>query len=224
MKTRYSGSSLILSRCAAALFATLALLPPGARAGDTGHGHAMHAHDHAQHDHALPQGINRSVANYTLPDATLIGSHGKAVSLAAELDTRTPVLVNFIFTSCTAICPLTTAVFAQVQATLEARGKPFRLLSISIDPEQDTPARLREYAAKFGAGADWHFLTGDAASAQAVQRAFDAWRGGKMNHAPTTYLRVAPGAPWVRYDGLVDAETLVEEYQRLTTSLKTVQR
>lgn len=187
------------------------------QAGDMGH-------DHAHHRHALSQDISRSVANYTLPDTGLLSSNGKPVSLAVELDTRAPVLLNFIFTSCTAICPLTTAVFAQVQAALTAQGKPFRLLSISIDPEQDTPARLREYADRFGAGSDWHFLTGDAASALAIQRAFDAWRGGKMNHAPITFLRAAPGAPWVRYEGLVDADTLVQEYQQLSASLKTVQR
>lgn len=213
-------------RAAALLGVTLAIcLAPAGRAGDHEHDHAaMHAHDHAQHARALSQGISRSVANYALPDAPLVDSRGNAVKLAAELDSRSPVLLNFIFTTCTAICPLTTAVFSQVQDTLAAGGKSFRLISISIDPEQDTPSRLREYAARFGAGVDWHFLTGDAASVLAVQRAFDAWRGGKMNHVPVTYLRAGPGAPWVRYDGLVDADTLVAEYQRLSASLKTVQR
>ena len=111
-----------------------------------------------------------------------------------------------------------------MQETLASSGRAFRLVSISIDPEHDTPARLRDYAAKHGAGSDWHFLTGDPATVAAVQRAFGAWRGGKMNHAPITFLRAAPGAPWVRYDGLVDAETLVTEYHRLSASLKTVQR
>ncbi len=210
---------------AALLGAALLGLGP-ARAEDSTahhHGHALHA-DHAHHAHALPQGIARSVAHYALPDARLVGAHGRPVRLAAELDTQAPVLVNFIFTSCTAICPLTTAVFAQVQDALAAEGRPLRLISISIDPEQDTPARLREYAARYGAGPDWHFLTGDAATVLAVQRAFDAWRGGKMNHAPVTWLRAAPGTPWVRYEGLVDAGTLVEEYQRLTAGLKTVRR
>lgn len=185
-------------------------------------GHDMQAADHAQH--AIPKGISRSMANYSLPDVPLVAASGKPVRLAAELDTDSPVLVNFIFTSCTAICPLTTAVFANVQDVLAAHGKPFRLISISIDPEQDTPARLREYAGKFGAGDNWHFLTGDAASVLAVQQAFGAWRGGKTNHAPTTFLRAARGAPWVRYDGMVDAETLVAEYFRFTANMKTVER
>jgi protein SCO1/2 len=180
--------------------------------------------DHTKHLQETAPGTTRSVSNYSLPDVPLVTANGKSVRLAAELDTRSPVMVNFIFTSCTAICPLTTAVFADVQHLLETNGRPFRLISISIDPEQDTPARLREYAGKFGAGDNWHFLTGDAAAVLAVQQAFGAWRGGKTNHAPITFLRAAPGTPWVRYDGMVDAETLVAEYYRSTANLKTVER
>lgn len=206
-----------------AILVGLALALGGpARGAAEAHDH----HDHAMHDMDIDKrpAISRTMMRYALPEATLIADTGKPVRLSAELDSGSPVLVNFIFTTCTAICPLTSAVFARVQDTLAASGKPFRLISISIDPEQDTPARLREFAGRYGAGANWHFLTGDAASIQAVQRGFDAWRGGKSNHAPLTYLRVAPGMPWVRYEGMVDADTLVREYHRLTARMKTVQR
>ena len=222
----------------AALLAGAALLalatgPAGAAGEDhSGHGHAMHQMDHSQHGmqemdhskHVMPQGISRSEVSYALPDVVLIGTDGKPVKLAAAIDADVPVLVNFIFTSCTAICPLTTAVFSQVQDKLTAEGKPFRLVSISIDPEYDTPARLRDYAGKHKAGADWHFMTGDNATMVNVQRAFDAWRGGKMSHAPITFLRASPGSRWVRYDGLVDAKTLVAEYRQLAAGLKTARR
>jgi protein SCO1/2 len=104
-----------------------------------------------------------------------------------------------------------TAVFAQAQARLGVERGRARLVSVSIDPEYDTPERLRAYAQRFGAGGDWHFLTGERAAVLRLQQAFDADRGGKANHVPLTLLRTAPGAPWVRLDGLASAEQLVRE-------------
>ena len=59
------------------------------------------------------------------------------------------------------------------------------MISFSIDPEYDTPERLRKYAALFNAGPQWQFLTGSLANSVAIQKAFDVYRGNKMNHEPT---------------------------------------
>jgi protein SCO1/2 len=92
------------------------------------------------------------------------------------------------------------------------------MVSISIDPDHDTPARLKAYAEKFQAGADWQFLTGTRADTLAVQRAFDAYRGSKMNHAPLTLLRASSGSPWVRLDGFASASELVAEVKKLSAA------
>jgi protein SCO1/2 len=102
-----------------------------------------------------------------------------------------------------------TQVFAEVQQQLGADAAQVRMVSISIDPEQDTPARLREYAARFKAGPQWQFYTGTAAASIEVQKAFDAYRGDKMNHVPLTLLRPAPGQPWLRLEGLSSPDTLL---------------
>jgi protein SCO1/2 len=83
------------------------------------------------------------------------------------------------------------------------------MVSISIDPEQDTPARLREFAARYKAGPNWDFYTGTAAASISVQKAFNAYRGDKMNHEPLTLLRKAPDQPWMRVEGLAAPEELV---------------
>jgi protein SCO1/2 len=83
-------------------------------------------------------------------------------------------VVDFFFTSCPVSCPRLTSRLADVERRLAARHPdraafPARLVSISVDPENDTPARLAEYARKYGANDDrWWFLTGDAASLSAV--------------------------------------------------------
>lgn len=160
----------------------------------------------------------RATASYEPPDVTLVDANGAAVGLRALLAGAEPVLLQFIFTSCPTICPVMSSLFAAAQHRLRAEG--VRLLSISIDPEHDTPARLRAHARKFKAGRNWRLLTGKPDEILAVQKAFDAYRGNKMSHEPATYLRLKPGASWVRFDGLLSAGELVAEYQRLKATAR----
>jgi protein SCO1/2 len=88
-------------------------------------------------------------------------------------------------------------------------------MSISVDPEQDTPARLRAYARKFGAGPGWQHYTGTVAASLAAQRAFGAYRGDKMSHSPLTLLRAANSMTWRRIDGFVTPDQLLAEYRQL---------
>ena len=106
------------------------------------------------------------------------------------------------------------SVFAQFERRLGADADK-HLTSISIDPEHDTPARLREYARKFHAGVQWQHYTGTLAASLAAQRAFDMYRGGKMGHNAVTLMRAAPGKPWLRIDGFVTADELVGDYRKL---------
>jgi protein SCO1 len=163
----------------------------------------------------LMQGTRRSVADYKLPSSIkLTRDDGKSVSLAEELDDGRPVMVNFIYTTCTAICPVTSKVFQQVQTKLGPDRTKVHLVSISLDPEEDTPARLTEYAKKYKAGPGWQHYTGTAEASVAAQKAFDVYRGDKMNHTPVTLLRASPGKPWVRFDGFATADNLVAEYRQ----------
>ncbi len=67
-------------------------------------------------------------------------------------------IANFVFTRCPTICPALTAKMKRVQEQTE--GTEVQLVSISVDPAHDTPEILTAYAAKYGAGPRWHFLTG----------------------------------------------------------------
>jgi protein SCO1/2 len=107
------------------------------------------------------------------------------------------------------------SVFAQFERRLGADADKVHLMSISIDPEHDTPARLVEYARKFHAGREWQHYTGALDASLAVQRAFDAYRGDKMSHTVLTLMRAAPGKPWLRLDGFVTPDDLVRDYREL---------
>lgn len=156
-----------------------------------------------------------TTARYRVPDVALVRNDGARVHLRRELDDGKPVILNFIFTSCAAICPVMSHTFAEIQRRLGDERSAVHLMSVSIDPDADTPARLGDYARKLAAGAGWSFYTGSPEASVAAQKAFDVYRGDKMNHAPVTFLRVAPGQPWLRIDGFATADEVVAEYRRL---------
>jgi len=190
--------------------------------GHTGMDHSQHGSGqtgddpHAHHRAMMSQkGYRRSEHDYPLQDYALVDMTGEETSLLREVDTDQPVMVSFIFTTCTTICPVMSAVFAQVQKELGPESASVRMISVSIDPQYDTPERLREYAKRYGAGSQWQFLTGDPDDIIAVQKAFDVYRGNKMSHEPTTLLRRSEGDPWVRLDGIASAAEIVAEYRRL---------
>jgi protein SCO1/2 len=168
------------------------------------------ADPHAHHHHAAADTV-RSTVTVQLPDVALTRADGKAVSLRDEIDDGRPVVVSFVYTTCTTICPVTSQVLSELQAKLGPRRDRVHLVSISIDPEQDTPARLRAYAQKFGAGSEWQHYTGTLASSISAQRAFGVYLGNKMDHTAVSLVRSQPGQTWVRLDGFATPDQLLAE-------------
>lgn len=158
--------------------------------------------------------VTITAVDYQVPDVQLIRDDGKRVSLREEMNDGRTVVVNFIFTTCSSFCPLSSQTLAQFQQALGAERERVHFMSISIDPEQDTPARLRAYARKFGAGPSWQHYTGTLAASLAAQRAFGAYRGDKMSHTPLTLMRVGHGS-WTRIDGFVTPNELMQQYRQL---------
>lgn len=178
-----------------------------------GYSHATATGPDAADADGMPS-VTRSVINYAVPAIQLVRDDGKQVSLSEELNDGRPVVLNFVYTTCTGICPLASHIFSQLQHKLGAGRDRVHLVSISVDPEEDTPTQLRAYARKYSAGPSWQHYTGTAAASIAAQRAFDVYKGDKMGHTPVTLVRTEPGGPWVRLDGFATADMLLEEVQR----------
>jgi protein SCO1/2 len=197
--------------------ALTAWLPSCASAADEAGG-AEHAHHHHTIDNPNP--VTRSAVEIAVPDLELVRDDGRKVRLPAEVDDGRPVLLTFIYTSCTAICPVITQTLTSFQERLGSESRLLHMMSISIDPEQDTPARLREYARQHDAGPQWQHYTGTTDASIAVQRAFNVYRGDKMNHTAVMFLRAAQGKPWVRLDGFATPSELMGEYRTLVGSAR----
>jgi protein SCO1/2 len=179
-------------------------------------GEAAHVHDHSAHmASATPSGLRQREAAYQVPAVAMLDQRGRKVAFDKALDDGRPVILNFVFTSCTTICPLMTQIFVQVQAKLAAELDKLHMVSVSIDPEHDTPARLLAYIKEHRAGAQWDFYTGSSEASIAVQKAFDAYRGDKMNHEAVTLLRGPRRKTWVRFDGFASPQAIVDAYRGL---------
>lgn len=178
-----------------------------------------HAHHHQMMEAPAP--VRRSEVSYTVPSVRLVRDDGQSVDLRDELAGDRPVILAFIYTSCTTVCPLTSQTLSQLQSRLGSARDRVRMLSISIDPEQDTPARLADYAKTFHAGPQWRHYTGTLSASQTAQQAFDVYRGNKMNHAPAILVRPAAGNLWARFDGFATVDQLVAELPATVTTAAT---
>ena len=139
--------------------------------------------------------------NY-FPNVPLITQTGKTVHFYDDLLKGKSVAINVIYTRCKDRCPLETAKLAQVQRLLGNRmGTDIFFYSISIDPEWDTSAVLREYAEKFSAGPGWLFLTGKREDIAAVQKKIGLYsRTDAVNpdgHLPSLMVGNEPTGQWM---------------------------
>ena len=114
-------------------------------------------------------------ANY-FPNTTLVNQDGKKLKFYDDMLKGKVVMINFMYSACHDACPLETAKLRQVQEELGARvGKDIFMYSISIDPTNDTPATLKEYAAKYKVAPGWQFLTGKAEEITKLRKKLGLW-------------------------------------------------
>jgi protein SCO1 len=146
-----------------------------------------------------------------IPDVPVVDQDGKELKFYTDLVKGKTVAINFIFTTCTTVCPPLTATFRRVQQTLAERaGTDIHLISISVDPATDTPPRLKDFSAKFKAGPGWTFVTGGVPEINSLLRALGAGVGDKNDHTPTVIVGNERAGHWTRAYGLSPAASLVK--------------
>jgi protein SCO1/2 len=146
-----------------------------------------------------------------IPDTEVLDQNGRKIHFYTDLVKGQTVAINFIFTTCTTICPPLGATFARVQKELGDRvGHDVRLISISIDPATDTPERLKAWGAKFHAGDGWTFVTGNKPQVDELLRALGASSARREDHSPTVLIGNDARGSWTRAYGLAKPSQLVQ--------------
>jgi protein SCO1/2 len=147
------------------------------------------------------------------PDVTVVNQDGKTLRFYDDLIKGRIVVVSFVYTSCSDLCPIITARLAQVKDKLgEAVGRDIFFISISVDPEHDTPEMLKPFADAFEAGAPgWQFLTGRPQDINAINAKFGD-RSAERNlrdHRNEILIGNDATGDWERDSALTDISQLV---------------
>ncbi len=152
-----------------------------------------------------------SVEPVRIPETPVVDQDGRRLDFYKDLVKGKTVAINFVFTTCTTVCPPLTATFRRVQQLLgERAGREVSLISISVDPTTDTPERLKAFAEKFKAGPGWTFVTGGKPEIGALLKSLGAASAEKTDHTPMILVGNDAAGHWTRAYGLSPAATLVK--------------
>jgi protein SCO1/2 len=184
--------------CAAAL-AGLAVLCAGPV-----HGHDAHAHP------KMPQvTVKPGAVKVRGLDTTLLDQEGRRVHLGREVIGDKIVVVNFVYTTCTTVCPLASALFADLQGRLgDALGREVVLVTLTVDPVRDTPAVLKAQASRYGARDGWTWLTGPSVAVNEVLRGMGAYTSDFTQHPLMVLVGDGAQGTWTRLAGTPDPARL----------------
>lgn len=164
-----------------------------------------------KHDEATPVSHDVAPTRMNIPDTELLDQNGQRIHFYTDLVKGQTVVINFIFTTCTTICPPLGATFARVQKELGDKvGRDVRFISISVDPATDTPERLKAWGAKFRAGEGWTFVTGNKPQVDELLRALGASSARREDHSPTILIGNDAHGAWTRTYGLANTSQLVQ--------------
>jgi protein SCO1/2 len=147
--------------------------------------------------------------NY-FPNLPVVTQDGKEVQFYDDLIKGKIVVISFIYTNCPDICPLTTARLAQVEEKLgEMVGRDIFFISMTVDPENDSPAKLKAFADAFHVGPGWKFVTGKPEDVRAINSKLGERSRTLSDHRNEIVLGNDTTGEWTRDNVLGDIDRVV---------------
>jgi protein SCO1/2 len=144
-----------------------------------------------------------------IPNVDVVTQHGKTVKFYDELIKDKIFVINFLYTTCRDLCPLSASRLTQLQEALgDSMGRDIFFYSLSIDPETDTPERLKQYAESFQAGPGWLFLTGTRENIDAIRYKLGERSKILSDHRNEVLLGNGKTSEWARNNVLGDINAL----------------
>lgn len=151
-----------------------------------------------------------SPAEKYFTNVELINQDGDSMRLYRDLLQGKVVVINTMFTECTAVCPVMSKTLERIQNHLGDRvGKDVHLISISVDPGNDTPEKLKKYAGRFHAKPGWYFLTGDKQNVDQALYKLGAYVEDRDSHQTVMIIGNEPTGLWKKALGLAPAEKII---------------
>ncbi|WP_238066415.1 MULTISPECIES: SCO family protein [Pseudomonas] len=175
---------------------------------------------HGGHDHnghaEQPPAARQEKASVRFADVSLLNQDGMPVRLEKDLVGDHLVVMGFIYTSCTTVCPVVSSIMGKVQQQLGGRvGQDIHLVSISVDPQRDDARRLQDYAKAFQKGPGWSWLTGTPYAISETLKGLGSFSADLSQHPPLILVGDGRTGHWTRYYGFTDPAVLIDEINRL---------
>lgn len=134
-------------------------------------------------------------------DLPLVTQDGRELRFYTDVLKDRVVLISFIYTNCTDVCPILMRNLREVETALGDRSGQVRFVAISVDPEDDTPEELRKYAARWGTGPGWVYLTGKKANVDRVVFKLGQYTADFEDHSMLFLLGDVRSARWKKVRG-----------------------
>jgi len=201
-----------------------------ASAEQTGHEHHQHeaivegeADPHAHHKAMLNKPAEAAKSTRVdLLNHTLVDQDGQQVKFVSDVIADKIVVMDFIYTSCTTVCPVLSALLGQVQGRLgDQLGKDVVLVSVSVDPTRDTPQRLKAYAARYQAQPGWVWLTGHKRTMDEVLDGLGAYSPNFEDHPSMVLVGDGRSGEWSRFFGFPSPDRIMDQVNTLQAARQT---
>ena len=163
-------------------------------------------------------GARSAAPGAQFPNVPLLTQEGTRVLFHDDLIKGKVVLINFFFTSCPIICPRSTANLVKVEEALGERlGRDVRMISITVDPDKDTPEVLSTYSRRYGTKPGWYFVTGRRQDIALLKSHFgvDKYGNDKTDHTGMLVYGNEATQQWAATPTMADPETIVRSVTRL---------
>lgn len=159
---------------------------------------------------AQAQQPEQSPAQKYFTDIELVNQDGEKMRFYSDLLQGKTVIINSFFATCQGSCLPLMRNLQKVQDALADRlGKDARIISISVDPTDDTPTTLKAYAKKLQAKPGWYFMTGDKASIEFALKKLGQFVESKESHLNIFIIGNERTGLWKKAFGLAKSEEIV---------------
>ena len=167
---------------------------------------------HAKHRAMMKQNAQSAESvDIDLRDQMLLNQYGEDVMFVSDVIGDNIIVMDFVYTTCTTICPVLSALFTQVQTKLgDDVGDEIWLVSMSVDPIRDTPQRMKAYSAKHRAGEGWLWLTGPKPAVDDVLTGLGAYTTNFEDHPSMVLIGDGRTGEWKRLFGFPNPDRIVQ--------------
>jgi protein SCO1/2 len=179
------------------------------------------AHDEHRHDRSAQQIVDDRLAEFdsstcSIPEAKLLTVDGEPIRLYEDLAKSKTVAISFVYTRCTTICSPIAANVGQLKEALGSRaGRDVHLISLTIDPENDTPPRLKAWSSQFEPGTGWTFVTGEKQRIDRLLKGLKVFAPNIEDHPPIMIIANDNTGDCVYTNGLNAPEELRQIIERI---------